>query len=91
MVFAGGSQLLVRSWDGDIHWGGRSGTVAAMNSDGTRVISALDASVRVLDKNGEEVWTRILGSVSDTVRLLYPGTVHLFLARMMRGISRRGI
>jgi outer membrane protein assembly factor BamB len=62
MVFAGGSQLLVRSWDGDIHWGGRSGTVAAMNSEGTRVISALDSSVRVFDKNGEEVWTRILGS-----------------------------
>ncbi len=40
MVFAGGSQLLVRSWDQDIHWGGRSGTVAAMNSDGTRIISA---------------------------------------------------
>ena len=62
MVFAGGNQFLVRSWNGDIHWGGRSGTVAAMNSEGTRVISALDSSVRVLDKNGEEVWTRILGS-----------------------------
>jgi len=62
MIFAGGSQLLVRSWNGDIHWGGRSGTVAAMNSDGTRVISALDSSVRVLDRNGNEVWTRILGS-----------------------------
>jgi WD40 repeat protein len=62
MIFAGGSELLVRSWNGDIHWGGRSGTVAAMNSDGTRVISAIDSSVRVLDKNGEEVWTRILGS-----------------------------
>ena len=62
MIFAGGSQLLVRSWNGDIHWGGRSGTVAAMNSDGTRVISALDSSVRVLDRNGDEVWTRILGS-----------------------------
>jgi WD40 repeat protein len=62
MVFAGGSQLLVRSWDGDIHWGGRSGTIATMNSEGTRVISALDSGVRVFDKNGEEVWTRILGS-----------------------------
>ncbi len=62
MVFASGSQILVRSWNGDIHWGGRSGTVAAMNSEGTRVISALDSSVRVYDKNGEEVWTRILGS-----------------------------
>ena len=90
MIFAGGSQLLVRSWNGDIHWGGRSGTVAAMNSDGTRVISALDSSVRVFDKNGEEVWTRILGS-SRYVRLLFQGTVHSFLARMMRGISRHGI
>lgn len=62
MIFAGGSQLLVRSWNGDIHWGGRSGTVAAMNSEGTRVISALDSGVRVLDRNGDEVWTRILGS-----------------------------
>jgi DNA-binding beta-propeller fold protein YncE len=33
-----------------------------MNSDGTRVISALGSSVRVLDRNGDEVWTRIPGS-----------------------------
>ena len=62
MIFAGGSQLLVRSWNGDIRWGGRSGTVAAMDSEGARVISALDSGVRVLDRNGDVVWTRILGS-----------------------------
>lgn len=62
MVFAGGSQLLVRSWDGDIHWGGRSGTLATMNAEGSRVISAIDSSVRVFNKNGTEEWTRILGS-----------------------------
>ncbi len=62
VVFAGGSQLLVRSWDGDIHWGGRSGTIATMNADGTRVLSATDASVRVYYKNGTEVWTRTMGS-----------------------------
>lgn len=62
MVYAGGSELLVRSWNGDIHWGGRSGTIATMNTGGTRVITAIDASVRVLDKNGTELWTRIMGS-----------------------------
>jgi WD40 repeat protein len=62
MVFAGGSQLLVRSWDGDIRWGGRSGTIATMTEDGNRVITVIDASVRVFDKNGTELWTRTMGS-----------------------------
>jgi WD40 repeat protein len=66
MVFAGGSQTLVRSWDGEIDWGGRSGTVATMNADGTCIVTAIDSSVRVLDKNGVEIWTRIMGS--DRIR-----------------------
>ena len=41
MVFAGGNQLLVRSWNGDTRWGGLSGTVATMSTDGNYIVSAL--------------------------------------------------
>ena len=46
IVFAGGNQLLVRSWNGDTRWGGLSGNVATMSSDGNYFVSALsDMSV----------------------------------------------
>ena len=54
-VYAGGNQILVRSWNGDKRWGGLSGTLATMSADGNRVISAIDNSIRVFDNTGQEI------------------------------------
>ncbi|HUH79028.1 MAG TPA: WD40 repeat domain-containing protein [Methanoregula sp.] len=61
-VYAGGSQMLVRSWSGDHEWGGKAGTVAAMSADGNYVVSANGNSVVMYDGNGTDVWTRNIGS-----------------------------
>ncbi|HWS21815.1 MAG TPA: hypothetical protein VN227_04155 [Methanoregula sp.] len=53
MVFAGGSQVLARSWNGKEHWGGLAGTLATMRTEGNRVISAIDNKIRSIDNN----WT----------------------------------
>ena len=63
MVFSGGSQILVRSWDGKTNWGGWSGNVATMSADGNRIITALENKIRVIDRNGGEVWTRSMNTI----------------------------
>jgi hypothetical protein len=55
-VYAGGSQVFVRSWDGDKQWWGWSGTIASMSADGNYVISATGNRVYLIDKNGTELW-----------------------------------
>lgn len=75
MVYAGGNQILVRSWNGDTHWGGQVGTVATMSSDGNRVISAIDNSIRVFDKNGQEIWTRNEGAPFRAVAISGDGSL----------------
>jgi hypothetical protein len=75
MVYAGGNQILVRSWNGDNHWGGLSGTVATMSADGNRIISAIDNSIRVIDKNGQEIWTRNEGAPIRAVAISSDGSL----------------
>ena len=55
-VYAGGSQVFVRSWDGDKQWWGWSGTIATMSADGNYVISAIGTRIHLIDKNGSELW-----------------------------------
>jgi WD40 repeat protein len=55
-VYAGGSQVFVRSWNGDRRWWGWSGNIAAMSADGNYVISATGNRVYLIDKNGTELW-----------------------------------
>jgi LPXTG-motif cell wall-anchored protein len=62
MVFSGGSQILVRSWDGKTNWGGLSGYDASMSADGNRIISALENKIRLLDRNGVEIWTKSMNN-----------------------------
>lgn len=58
VVFAGGDQMLVRSWNGDTRWGGRSGTLAVMSTDGNYVISGISNHIQMLANNGSELWVR---------------------------------
>jgi len=77
MVYAGGNQILVRSWNGDTLWGGQVGTVATMSADGNRVISAIDNRIRVIDKNGQEIWTRNEGAPFRAVAISSDGSLIL--------------
>jgi WD40 repeat protein len=58
VVYAGGSQMLLRSWDGERKWGGKAGTAAAMSADSNYVISGNGDSVVMYDKDGVDLWTR---------------------------------
>jgi WD40 repeat protein len=57
-VFAGGTQLYVRNWDGEKQWTGRSGYIATMSADGNYVVFGLGNSLMLLNKDGVEDWTR---------------------------------
>ncbi|PKL70128.1 MAG: hypothetical protein CVV30_01820 [Methanomicrobiales archaeon HGW-Methanomicrobiales-1] len=60
-VFAGGNQMYVRSWDGEQHWGGRYGGVAAMSADGNYTVYGLGTRLVMLNKDGTERWARSMG------------------------------
>ena len=63
LVYAGGSEIFVRSWDREIHWGNRPARVAAMSDDGKRVVMAVGNKLSVLDNKGIENWSRNHGRV----------------------------
>jgi hypothetical protein len=86
MVFAGGNELLVRSWNGDTRWGGISGTVAIMSTDGNYIVSALNDNVRQFNRTGSVNWNRITGSPFNAVAVSGDGS--LVIAADNRGYLR---
>ena len=74
-VYAGGNQILVRSWNGEKRWGGLSGTYTTMSADGSRIISAIDNSIRVFDNTGQEIWTRNEGAHFRAVAISGDGSL----------------
>ena len=58
LVCSGGSQLLVRSWDGTFHWGGQPGFVAAMSADGNYVVTSSGSTITLLNSSGTQLWSR---------------------------------
>jgi len=61
--------------DGEKRWGGLSGTYATMSADGSRIISAVDNSLRVFDDNGQEIWTRNEGGQFRAVAISGDGSL----------------
>ena len=86
IVFAGGNQLLVRSWNGNTRWSGLSGTVATMSSDGNYIVSALNDNVRTFNRTGDVIWNRITGSPFRAVAVSSDGS--LVIAADDRGFLR---
>jgi WD40 repeat protein len=74
-VFVGGSQLLVISSQGQVLQKGWAGTVAAMSAEGNYVVTALGDRLRLLDYNGVELWTRIMGSPIRAVAISRNGSL----------------
>jgi WD40 repeat protein len=58
LVYAGGSNFIVRSWDREIHWGNMPARLLVMSPDGKRVVMAVGNKVSVLDNKGVENWSR---------------------------------
>jgi WD40 repeat protein len=58
LVYAGGENIDVRSWDREIHWGSRPARVAALSDDGKRVVIGEGNKLSVLDNKGIENWSR---------------------------------
>lgn len=73
-VFAGGSQMYLRSWDGEQHWGGRNGFVAAMSADGNYVAYGQGNALVMLDKDGMEMWSRTMGGEVRAMAVSKDGT-----------------
>jgi WD40 repeat protein len=69
LVYAGGSEIFVRSWDREIHWGGRPARVAAMSADGKRVVIAVGNKLSVLDNKGIENWSRTMDGYIKTIAI----------------------
>jgi WD40 repeat protein len=58
LVYAGGNDILVRSWDNEIHWGYHPARTVVMSDDGKRVVMAVGNKLSVLDEKGVENWSR---------------------------------
>jgi WD40 repeat protein len=74
-VFAGGNQMLVISIQGKVLWGGWAGTVAAMSADGNHVATAVGDRLRLLDRNGVELWMRYMGMPIHAVAISPNGSL----------------
>jgi WD40 repeat protein len=74
-VFAGGSQMYLRSWDGEQHWGGQTGFISAMSVDGNYVAYGQGNALGMLDKDGREMWTRNMDGEVRAVAVSGDGTL----------------
>jgi len=86
IVFAGGDQMFVRSWEGDKHWGGRSGTLAVMSADGNYVISGIGNRIQMIANNGSELWVRNMNAQVRAVAI--SGNGSLIISADNSGIIR---
>ena len=82
LVYAGGENIDVRSWDREIHWGSRPARVAALSDDGKRVVIGEGNKLSVLDNKGIENWSRDMERPSQShpkgrlsSRLMTKGTI----------------
>lgn len=73
-VFSGGSQLLVRSWDNSVHWGGAAGFVAAMSADGGYVVSSSGNTVTRYNGDGQQIWSRNMNGQIQAVAVSANGS-----------------
>jgi WD40 repeat protein len=75
LVYAGGNEMLVRSWDREIHWGYRPARVAALSYDGKRIAMAVGNKLSILNERGIENWSRTMEGYVKTVAISPNGSV----------------
>jgi len=74
LVYAGGENIDVRSWDKEIHWGSRPARVAALSDDGKRVVIGEGNKLSVLDNKGIENWSRDMDGYVKAVAISPDGS-----------------
>jgi WD40 repeat protein len=74
LVYAGGNAMFIRSWDREIHWGGRLARVAALSDDGKRVVIGVGNKLAVLDNTGVENWSRTMDGYVKAVAITPNGS-----------------
>jgi len=74
LVYAGGNEMVIRSWDDELHWGGRFARVAAFSNDGTRVAMGVGTRVSVVDDTGTEYWSRTMDGYIMAVAIAPDGS-----------------
>lgn len=58
LIYAGGEDILVRSWDGNIRWGYMPARFAVISYDARRVVLGIGNQLSVRDNRGTENWSR---------------------------------
>jgi WD40 repeat protein len=74
LVYAGGNEMFIRSWDREVHWGGRFARVAALSDDGKRVVMGVGTRVSVVDNTGAENWSRTMDGYVRAVAIAPDGS-----------------
>jgi len=74
IVFTGGGQLLVRSWDNVHHWGGPAGFDAAISQDGRYVVTGSNHVVTMYHPDGRQIWSRIMNGEIQALAISRNGT-----------------
>ena len=69
LVYAGGNNFFVRSWDREIHWGNMPAHQMVMSNDGKRMVMAVGNKLSVLDNKGVENWSRNMGGYVKAVAI----------------------
>jgi WD40 repeat protein len=67
MAFAGGSQILVRNWNGSIRWGGPPGFITSMSPDGDWIVTSNGITATLYNRSGQEMWSRSMGGAVRAV------------------------
>jgi WD40 repeat protein len=74
-VYAGGDQMLLRSWDGRSRWGGKAGYVAAMSGDTEFVAQAIGKTLILMDTAMVDDWSRWMDGSIRKVAISENGSV----------------
>jgi WD40 repeat protein len=74
LVYAGGNEMFIRSWDREVHWGGRFARVAALSDDGKRVVMGVGTRISVVDNTGVEYWSRTMDGYVKAVAISPDGS-----------------
>jgi len=74
LVYAGGNEMFVRSWDRDIHWIGGPARVLFMSNDGKRIVMGVGNKFSVVDNKGVENWSRTMDGYVKAVAMSPDGS-----------------
>ncbi|MCK9580602.1 MAG: WD40 repeat domain-containing protein [Methanoregula sp.] len=73
LVWAGGDQMILKSWDSQNKWGGRAGTIASMSDNGEYIVLGYNKDAILIDNTMVDLWTRTMDGVVKAVAVSKTG------------------